>query len=949
MKKSIYYIIILLVTIFPYSVNAGWCGDVGTGASCFSFAGTTVYCVTTTWEPCEPTNFSYLTGGAWYDALEKMGGVNPGNINALRANWQYFNAMLAEGNIETSDSSNCSNSNINTTVELTEIPYDENDKNTIISSKEDYKFVRRFNLSVSATSDDGDLNDFTFALNVSINGNKSFKLNGDFSNVDISSQISSGGTYTNVLTVYSKDLIVDASSFTLTAKVTPKTTCSKYILATSECYNAATQRPGQWYIGQISNQTSNIKPESDSVTVPVSNSCQYTIEKDEEGNETPVYRLQIVRPDEDNSEDQIVDVLTYMKKGCCSTVQPKFFNKNTDDGKEALKYYIDNCLDKDVVSYENSCGASDCSGEQNVKSYSYSFVWQASINKLKKEYNLDKLNASDINSEYNGGVFKHYYNESLSNKYCKVLTSERNDIYFPTTAVATSGRFFVFQGLDPNECKELVGSTTCFRQPRVEGVIDLYVKTDLEAYNNDIATVNRKIESTCNNNNDYEQIGDCTTAKDELQEIINARSDCINNIKNFVYDLNPSITFSYEQEYFDGSGKKKSVETVNMVSNDKEVKYWPYITTQTEGDEKNKTYQFDNKYEATYKKIVYYRPEIYTYSLLPSGLVATTNEFQGTTTRFEKGVSIGYVYNIKTTTYVGIYNTWFDISNFGNGGEKSLLNQQTIKEYKSASKRDYNNDESIMFKSQCKYCIEEGAFQRKCDVCNELDPKFVFRNVSLSNITPNTEEGERKNAGTNWVDDKGNTAKSYIKNASGKGIAVADIKDSDKELLNNNNKNAAIKTLESNEKTNIVFTADEGNTNYIYANDEEYLEYDITLTSEDMALIKNNNKDISYDYAKIHVCGELDTTEASKKDLEYCYTCNQDGKECESTFINAFIGNDDNKAPGRSKWKYYFYNPDTKKSIFIKGKMQGISEFENGRYPDPVNQQGWLNTYKNWP
>ena len=46
---------------------------------------------------------------------------------------------------------------------------------------------------------------------------------------------------------------------------------------------------------------------------------------------------------------------------------------------------------------------------------------------------------------------------------------------------------------------------------------------------------------------------------------------------------------------------------------------------------------------------------------------------------------------------------------------------------------------------------------------------------------------------------------------------------------------------------------------------------------------------------------------------------------------------------------YYFYNPDTKRSVFKKGKMQKISEFEDGRYPDPVNQQGWLNTYKNWP
>ena len=60
-----------------------------------------------------------------------------------------------------------------------------------------------------------------------------------------------------------------------------------------------------------------------------------------------------------------------------------------------------------------------------------------------------------------------------------------------------------------------------------------------------------------------------------------------------------------------------------------------------------------------------------------------------------------------------------------------------------------------------------------------------------------------------------------------------------------------------------------------------------------------------------------------------------------------------------TKWKYYFYNTDNPdKSTFIKGTMASgdvlaalkkIQGNEDGRYPDPENQQGWLNTYKNWP
>ncbi len=981
MKKSIYYIIILLVTIFPYSVNARWCDNIG--AVCFDdVGGTTVYCVTPLGADCQPAGWSYLIGGVYYNALESMGGVgeNGANINGIRMNWSYY---MSEFNpsMDLSSSSNCSNSNINTEVKLTEIPYDQKDEDFIKKEgNEKIKFVRRFNLNITASSDDGDLDGFTFTLNVSFkdNENKYFRLLGNYSNIDISNSIKSRGYYEKEIIVYSNDLIKDTSKLVLIATVQPKTSCSKYIFAMADCTKDG--RNGQWYIGEVSEMDSDITPVYDEKSINVSKSCQYKIITDEEtGEETPIYRFHIVEPGKENADNQDVDVITYMKKGCCSTVQPKFFNRNTPEGQEALKVYRDECLDKSVVSYENSCGAENCNSDQVVKSFSESFVLQPTIEKLKKLYNLDNMDLKNINVSENDKKLAPYYNESLSNKYCKVITSEDNLIYYPTTAVATSGRFFVFQDYNNDECK-LGNSSSCFRQPYVEGTIHVYVRTDYQKWLNDKNDAeNEKSRLNCDNieNANLLDSSRCGELVKKIKDLDNYKTQC-ENIANFNYNLEPKIKFYYEQDYSDGNSKSKKVEEINMVSNDTTVKYWPKITENAVKKSENKLYSFENgdKYEATYKKVVYYRPEIYTYSLLPSGLIATTNEFQGIATRFEKGISVGYVYNISTTAYVGIYNTWFDISNLGNGGENSLLTTYVIKEYKEASKRDFegkntdkmcNNKEwtdenkkciinyddliipgkendatSLMFRSQCKYCIEEGAFQRECDACDELDPKFVFRNVSLSNITPNTEEGERKNEGTNWVDDKGKTAKSDIEKVSGKGIAVADIKDSDKELLNNN-KNAAIKTLESNEKTNIVFTADEGNTNYIYANDKDYLEYDITLTSKDMALIKKNNKKISYDYAKISICSE------SGADRDYCYTCNQDGKECESTFIDAYGDQTVTKDTRKRKWKYYFYNPDTKTSTFIKGKMRDISEFENGRYPDPENQQGWLNTYKNWP
>ena len=459
-----------------------------------------------------------------------------------------------------------------------------------------------------------------------------------------------------------------------------------------------------------------------------------------------------------------------------------------------------------------------------------------------------------------------------------------------------------------------------------------------------------------NDSNSLQNSVACLEATEKVNTLLSAKSSCENTINNFTYNLEPKLTFYYEQEYYNGNKKTLITEEANMYATkttDTSVKYWPNVTSEVT-KKYNTEYKFESNavYENTYEKTVYYRPELNSYSLLPSGEVKTRS-FQSVSKTLENGLEVGYVYNVKVTSYEGVYNTWFDITNLGNGGENSNLHKMVIQEYKAASRKDYGNDESLMFKSQCKYCMEEGSFERQCSTCEDLDAKFVFRNVALDNITPNVSS---RDDGTNWVDEKGNAAKWLIKNTAGNNIAVANSTNNDKEMLSGNSKDVKVTTLESSDnKVNIVQTAD----SYIYDDSTgTYLEYDITLTPDDMRLIKANNRKI--DYATLNLCANNNTGSNTKSaDEDYCFKCNQDGKECESTFIDAYGDQTVTLNTRQNKWKYYFYNPDNPdKSTFIKGTMASgnvlnalkkIQGNEDGRYPDPENQQGWLNTYKNWP
>ena len=976
--KKFRLLFILFILLMPYKVNAelhytynngSWVPDGGSPSDgtycygtteirwlCYEVGGVLYHCMDRhVNSPAGGTMnvHGYITDEEIISIANNHGGLTPEAVKLIRDyregnrnNGSFNLAQTHYNNISDIKTLSNTSSDFNVDAKITWTE-DLNWEDPKVNSR-DYKriFSKKFHLNIDIS---GDTTDVSIVYNVTVftvSGGKAFKLEGN-----ISGKI--GTNISEDIIVYSDEMI-DDSNVELLATVTATKSSKAYIYA-DRGFDKNTGT-GQYFIGQAEDIQVPKKFE-ERILFNVTKTCQYYIDD----NNEPHYILHIVNP-KGKVEKLEVDPDVYMSKGCCADVQPKYFNKKTPEGIKAIDYYKTYCQTQDLVSYENECGTDSCNANKEYKSYSESFVWQVSIDTLKENI-LKNTKFNDINKD--NEQLKHYYNDSLSNKYCKVITSEENTIMFPTTAVATSGRFFVFQELNKNECDLSTlnyNSKNCFRQPYVKGKINLYVLTDYKAWSNDLDAAEKKMKTACSNSNNKTADGmtngvECDNATKEYNEIKNAKNTCETNINNFNYDLEPTVMFYYEQNMANNTSiTTEEVKMYATKNTDEPVKYWPNVSTNTLKG-KNEAYVFkQGTYEVTYEKTVYYRPEKYTYSLLPSGKVKT-DSFKSTATKLENNILVGYIYNVNLTTYEGIYNTWFDISNLGNGKEDSLLNKYTIEEYKAASKKDYGNDDTIMFKSQCKYCVEEGAFQRECGICDELEPKFVFRNVSLGNITPN----DREDYSTNWVDDKGNTAKSDIEKASGKGIAVADIKDSDKELLNNNSKNSAVKTLEPNEKTNIVFTADEGEQNYIYADDKDYLEYDITLTSKDMALVKKNNKNISYDYAKINVCSNKLGTDSITKDddLEYCYTCNQDGKECESSFITAFIDNDNSKAPGRSKWKYYFYNTDNpKKSIFIKGTMASgdvlaalkkIQGNEDGRYPDPENQQGWLNTYKNWP
>lgn len=350
----------------------------------------------------------------------------------------------------------------------------------------------------------------------------------------------------------------------------------------------------------------------------------------------------------------------------------------------------------------------------------------------------------------------------------------------------------------------------------------------------------------------------------------------------------------------------------------------------------------------TISKIYYFRPPNNTFALMNSGEYKTLNYESNAAHSDLNGLEVGYVYNIELTTYKGTYDTSFAVGNYGyktqNG--KNLV-QDLLKKFNMDGDFDLNNN----LTSTCSYCNMEMAFKRNCDVCDpndpttyDFEPQFYYRSISLSDVTPNEREGE-----TNWTDAKGTAAKTQIE--LGSGLANID-------TVKNNNEYVALANGNDYSKDGKISTylADSSNVGKHDIYDDgtrEYLEYEVTLTTKDMQMIKRNSSRSYFNYAKMNMCAG-DPKNVKDADEQYCFKCNSDMKECESSFVTSFFSD----TTGRSKWKYYVNGQYCVGNIktCIKGldytmvdsKGQAVTDLD-GIYPDPLFPKQFLERYKNWP
>ena len=350
----------------------------------------------------------------------------------------------------------------------------------------------------------------------------------------------------------------------------------------------------------------------------------------------------------------------------------------------------------------------------------------------------------------------------------------------------------------------------------------------------------------------------------------------------------------------------------------------------------------------TISKIYYFRPPNNTFALMNSGEYKTLNYESNAAHSDLNGLEVGYVYNIELTTYKGTYDTSFAVGNYGyktqNG--KNLV-QDLLKKFNMDGDFDLNNN----LTSTCSYCNMEMAFKRNCDVCDpndpttyDFEPQFYYRSISLSDVTPNERDGE-----TNWTDAKGTAAKTQIE--LGSGLANID-------TVKNNNEYVALANGNDYSKDGKISTylADSSNVGKHDIYDDgtrEYLEYEVTLTTKDMQMIKRNSSRSYFNYAKMNMCAG-DPKNVKDADEQYCFKCNSDMKECESSFVTSFFSD----TTGRLKWKYYVNGQYCVGNIktCIKGldytmvdsKGQAVTDLD-GIYPDPLFPKQFLERYKNWP
>ena len=641
--------------------------------------------------------------------------------------------------------------------------------------------------------------------------------------------------------------------------------------------------------------------------------------------------------------------------------------------------YQNLCIAKDTVYIETECGAKAKLGKEEVVinnginvnlltcknesyiDYTHSYIWQLPMSKVlerveKAESGAENLEGIWNNSGLNNYMDKSYMTNNINgkdgqnltgistgNNYCMLFTSENNDIYFPGTAIATSGRFFVFNELNSEECiNSITPSANCFRQPYIDGKINLVMHTNYDKWSIDYNSAIEKEKETYNKwqkeqtlNN--EQIYKVAKANREMLEKYKIECEAHNNLANYWnYNLKPDLKFNYAQKVYGGKENSEVIPTtIDMVISNESVKYWPNVSTDVSCKEINhsdgrnvsynikygnvneiKTFTSIENYSTECIQKIYYRPKQITYSIIPSGqYILNEASYQSNPiSMLHNGIEIGYVYNVKLTTYEGNYTTSFIVDNLGH---QSLNGKSSVQLSVDKYKQDYGITE---FSSKCVYCNQEGEFKRVCQACDEpeLTPSYIYRTISLNNINPNSREN------SNWSDVKGIQAKERIESLSGDNVVA---------MTNNN------------AKYNLL-----ANGNIYDDKTREYLEYEITLTSKDMQIIRKNTNKTNYVYGDLTICGSTGKITEKDTDVSYCYICNEDGKECESAFVDAFSNNSTTTNTRKYKWKYFINGKwefgNWKDIVKNYSKLDG---FEDGRYPDPINQEAFIKYYKNWP
>ena len=340
------------------------------------------------------------------------------------------------------------------------------------------------------------------------------------------------------------------------------------------------------------------------------------------------------------------------------------------------------CIANDTVYIENECGAKTKLGKEdyainnginvNILScknesyidYTHSYVWQLPMDKVLERVEKVESGAENLEGIWNNSglasyMDKSYMNSSITtkdgntlsgissgNNYCMLFTSENNDIYFPGTAIATSGRFFVFNELNNEECTNSINpGANCFRQPYIDGKINLVMHTNYDKWNTDYKDAIENEKTAYNNwQNDKtvnkEQIYLVAKNKRETLEKYKIECETRNDLSNnWNYNLNPELKFSYAQKVFGGKERSDVIkETVDMVVSNESVKYWPNISTDVKCNNVSHSNGKDVTYSIKYGNVnetktftniedynmecmqkIYYRPKQITYSTIPSG------------------------------------------------------------------------------------------------------------------------------------------------------------------------------------------------------------------------------------------------------------------------------------------------------------------------------------------